>query len=114
MSKVKSPVLDVVPSAPTTTAVPNAAPAMPSVASAAPPAPKLADMDKMALDLAKSRRQTVLAEAKTALANNEAAEANFKYLVLQIYMKYGLNSADAISEDGTILIGGAVQENQGK
>jgi hypothetical protein len=66
------------------------------------PAPRLADIDKMALDLAKERRQTALAEAQTALA--------FKYVVLQLYMKYGLTDADAISEDGSIVKNGALPQ----
>jgi hypothetical protein len=77
-----------------------------------PPTPKLMDVDKMALDLAKERRQTALAEAKTALAKNENAELAFKYIVLQLYMKYGLTSNDAISENGDIVIGGAAQVAQ--
>jgi hypothetical protein len=79
---------------------------------APPPTPKLMDVDKMALDLAKERRQTALAEAKTALAKNENAELGFKYIVLQLYMKYGLTSNDAISENGDIVIGGAAQVAQ--
>jgi hypothetical protein len=85
------------PDTPTTVVVPPAAPS------------KLMDIDKMALDLAKERRQTALAEAKTALAKNENAELAFKYVVLQLYMKYGLTDADAISEAGDIVRGGALQ-----
>lgn len=77
----------------------------------APPTPneRLMDIDRMALELAKSQRQTALAEAKTALAQNEKAELSYKYVVLQLYMKYGLTDRDAISEAGEILRGGAVQ-----
>jgi len=81
---------------------------------AAPPAPvlsagpaRLADVDRLSLDLARTKRQTALAEAKTALANNENAELTYKYLVLQLYMKYGLTHEDAISESGDIILGGA-------
>lgn len=76
-----------------------------------PPAPteRLQEVDRMALELAKSKRQTALAEAKTALANNDNAELSYKYVVLQIYMKYGLTEADAITEAGEVLRGGAVQ-----
>jgi len=73
---------------------------------------KLAEVDRMALELAKSKRQTALAEAKTALANNENAELAYKYVVLQIYMKYGLNAQDALTEAGDIIRGGAVQEQK--
>jgi hypothetical protein len=76
---------------------------------AAPVTEKLSDTDRLSLDLAKAKRQTVLAEAKTALANNENAELQYRYLVLQLYMKYGLTAADAISEAGDIIRGGALQ-----
>lgn len=68
---------------------------------------KMADVDRMALELAKSRRETALAEAKTALAQNEKADLSYKYVVLQLYMKYGLTEADAITESGDIVRGGA-------
>jgi hypothetical protein len=73
------------------------------------PATRLSDVDKLALELAKSRRETALATAKTALAQNENAELSYKYVVLQLYMKYGLTDKDAISESGDILRGGAQQ-----
>jgi hypothetical protein len=70
---------------------------------------KLQDADRLTLELAKAKRQTALAEAKTALANNENAELSYKYVVLQLYMKYGLTSKDAISENGDVIRGGAAQ-----
>jgi len=78
------------------------------------PVPRLMDVDRMALELAKQRRQTALAEAKTALAQNENAELSYKYVVLQLYMKYGLSDADAISEGGEIIKNGALQQAQQK
>ena len=85
----------------------------------APPAPvapapvtKMMEEDRLALELAKSRRETVLAQAKEALAKNENADLAYKYVVLQLYMKYGLTSADAISENGDIVRGGAVQQSK--
>jgi len=84
-----------------------------NVVEVAPPAaenPRLHEVDRLALELAKSKRQTALAEAKTALANNENAELAYKYVVLQLYMKYGLSERDAISEAGEILKDGAVQQ----
>ena len=68
---------------------------------------RLSEVDRMALELAKSQRQVSLAEAKTALANNEKSELQYKYVVLQIYMKYGLTESDALNESGDILYGGA-------
>ena len=95
--------------------------ASPAPSRAMPPAftvassEKLSEVDKLTLDLAKTKRQTALAEAKTALANNENAELTFKYLVLQLYMKYSLTSDDAISETGDIVRGGAIgSQTQGQ
>ena len=74
---------------------------------------KLSELDKMALELSKAKRQIALAEAKTALAHNENAELAYKYVVLQIYMKYGLTEVDAISEAGDIIRNGAPQKEPG-
>ena len=72
------------------------------------PKEKLSDLDKMTLELAKSNKRTALANAEKAIAQNENAELAYKYIVLQLYMKYGLTEADAINEQGEILRGGAV------
>jgi hypothetical protein len=62
----------------------------------------------MALELAKANRKVALAQAEKALAQNETAELGYKYVVLQLYMKYGLTEADAISEAGVVVRGGAI------
>lgn len=81
-----------------------------------PPVPveKLSEVDKLNLDLARAKRLTSLADAKTALANSENAELQYKYLILQVYMKYSLTAADAISEAGDILRGAAQAPPQGQ
>jgi hypothetical protein len=58
--------------------------------------------DKHHLDMSKVKRQLVLAQAEKALAQNEAAEVSFKYLVLQLYCKYGLTETDGIDDNGNI------------
>jgi uncharacterized small protein (DUF1192 family) len=58
--------------------------------------------DKYLLDVAKLNRRISLLQAEKALAEHTAAEANFKYSILQLYMKYGLTEADAIDDDGQI------------
>jgi hypothetical protein len=102
--KIKKPqpevVLDGAPAPEANAPVPNSAPA---------PKMFLMEADKLSLDLAKEQRKTALAEAKTAIANNEKAELSFKYTVLQLYMKYGLTENDAISEQGEIIKNGAVR-----
>lgn len=71
------------------------------------PTERIVEVDRMALELAKSKREVALAEAKTALANNEKADLAYRYVVLQIYLKYGMNERDALSENGEIMRGGA-------
>lgn len=70
---------------------------------------KLNDLDKMSLEVAKANNKAARAQAEKAIAQSETADMTYKYIVLQIYMKYGLSGSDAISEDGSIIIGGAVQ-----
>jgi len=76
------------------------------------PQARLSDIDRMALELARQQRLTALADARAAIAQNEKAELSYKYVVLQLYMKYGLTDADAISEGGDIVKGGALPQNQ--
>jgi hypothetical protein len=70
---------------------------------------RLQETDRLALELSKANRKTALANAEKAIAQNETAELAYKYVVLQLYMKYGLTEQDAISEQGEILRGGAKQ-----
>ena len=75
---------------------------------------KLNEQDKNTLDVAKLQRQMASLEAEKALAKNESADASFKYLILQLYVKYGLNpQADAIDEQGNIMRG-ALLNRQGQ
>ena len=73
---------------------------------------RIEDLDKMSLELAKSRRQTALAQAEKALAQNETAEISYQYVVLQVYNKYSLNFNDIINEKYEIVRGGALQEKK--
>lgn len=70
----------------------------------------ITDTDRVAIEQAKVRKQLTLAEAKSALAQNDNADLSYKYLVLQLYMKYGLTEKDAIAEDGKILRGSVVPQ----
>lgn len=72
-----------------------------------PQVEKLSEVDRLALELSKANRRTALAQAEKAIAQNETSELAYKYVVLQLYMKYNLTEADAISEIGDILRGGA-------
>lgn len=74
----------------------------PAVAS---PQESLSDVDKVTLENGKLTRKLALSKAETALAENNAAEATYKYLILQLYMKYGMTQMDAIDDNGNILRG---------
>jgi hypothetical protein len=80
--------------------------------SAPAPVAKLAEVDRMALELAKERSKTALAEAKNAMSQSEMAQLNYKYVIMQLYLKYGLTDADALNEAGDILRGGALPQAQ--
>jgi regulator of replication initiation timing len=67
--------------------------------------PSLQEADKLALELAKMNKRLAAVNAEKALAQNETADLHYKYVVLQIYMKYGLTPNDSIDENGNILRG---------
>ncbi len=72
----------------------------------------LTEIDRLALELSKANRKIAVANAEKAISQNELAEVSYKYLVLQIYMKYNLTEKDVIDENGVILRGGAVKNEK--
>jgi len=73
---------------------------------------KLQEVDRMSLELALANRKTALAQAEKALAQNETAEMAYKYLVLQLFMKYGLTEQDGFNAAGDIIIGGGIPKDK--
>lgn len=73
---------------------------------------KLQEIDRLVLELSKANRKTAVANAEKALAQNETAELAYKYVVLQLYMKYKLTEMDAINEAGDIILNGALPKDQ--
>lgn len=63
---------------------------------------RLSEQDKAMLDLTKAKRETALANAKAALAQNEASELGYNNVILQFALRYGLVDGDQINDDGTI------------
>lgn len=71
----------------------------------------LTQNDFATLEIAKLNRKVALKEAEKALAQNESADMAFKYVILQLYMKYKLDVAgDAISDDGKIIRGALLNQ----
>ncbi len=73
------------------------------VESVAAPSSKLSDEDKHVLELSKMKRALALSNAEKALAQNESAEAQYRYIILQLSVKYNLKNDDIINDDGSIV-----------
>lgn len=72
----------------------------------------LSDADRSSFEVARMKQKLALSAAEKALSQNETAELNFKYFLLQLYVKYDLDTtADALTEDGKIVRGALL--NQG-
>jgi len=77
---------------------------------------QISEIDRMAMELAKATKKAAEAEAGKAIAQHDTAALNYRYIVLQIYMKYGLSSNDALGENGSIVYNGntATASNDGR
>jgi hypothetical protein len=77
---------------------------------------KLQEQDRMTLELAKMNKKMMTLAAEKAIAQNETADLQYKYVVLQLYVRYGLTANDGIDENGNIIRGGEPSEikNEGK
>ncbi len=82
---------------------------MPAIPLTVAPAPmrvemveRLTDADKAVLELAKSKRETALEKARTALAQSEVSELAYNNVILQLAIRYHLVDGDVINEDGSI------------
>lgn len=60
---------------------------------------KIDAKDLTALEQSKMNRKLALAEAQTALTKSENAELTYQNLILQIYLKYGLDPRDSLNVD---------------
>lgn len=63
---------------------------------------RLSDADMRALERAQHKREIAMAVAKNATTEAEAAELAYKYLVIQIFLNYGMSTDDSFSLDGVI------------
>ena len=69
----------------------------------------ITDSEKQMISDMLAKRQLLLAQAESALAKNQLAELEHKNLILQLFLKYGLNpSVDMIDENGNIVRNGKV------
>jgi hypothetical protein len=64
---------------------------------------QISSEDKLVLDSIKVKRELALERAKTALAQNEAAELAQNNIMLQLAMKYNLKQDDQVNEKGYII-----------
>jgi len=76
---------------------------------------KLQEQDRLTLELAKMNKKMATLAAEKAIAQNETAEMQYKYVVLQLYMRYGLTAQDGIDENGNIIRGSSKEvQNEGE
>jgi len=64
----------------------------------------ISEIDKSKLALSTMNRKLALANAQRVLAEQENAELAYKYLVVQLYMKYGLSADHVITDNGDIIL----------
>lgn len=64
----------------------------------------ISELDKSKLALSIMNRKLSLANAQRVLAEQENAELAYKYLVIQLYMKYGLTTEHVITDNGDIVL----------
>jgi hypothetical protein len=69
------------------------------------PEESIQEVDKIILELVSTQEKLAVAEAEKALAKSETASLRYKYVLLQIYMKYNMSSSDKLSENGLIIRG---------
>lgn len=59
--------------------------------------------DRAVFEMAKMQRQLAIARAEKVLAETQTTEAEFKVMLMRLYMKLGLNpEKDSIDEQGHI------------
>jgi hypothetical protein len=68
---------------------------------------RLTEEDRMKLELAKADKKIALANAEKAIAQNDLADMKYRNFILELYVRYGLSTSDAIDENGNILKNGA-------
>lgn len=61
--------------------------------------PSISLEDKQMLEALKMQRKLALSQAETALAKNEASEAQYQFQLLQLFVKYGLNPQKDILDE---------------
>jgi hypothetical protein len=63
----------------------------------------LSEVERLQLELADSKRKEMTANAEKALAQNELSDAQYKNVVLQLFLKYKLGTEDHITKEGEIM-----------
>jgi len=76
---------------------------MPDTTEKEKPVENLTEVERLSLEITKLHIKLAQANAEATLARTEFATLNHRYLVLQLYHKYGLTEADGINEQGQIL-----------
>lgn len=81
---------------------PSPSPSRPATPATPPPQERLHPDDVNVLERANVRRQLTHAQAEKASADNEVAELQYKNIIMQLFLKYGLTARDSITQEGVI------------
>lgn len=71
----------------------------------------ISDLDKATIEIARINQRLTKALMEKSYAEKEYSDLSYKFLVLQLYMKYNLTEKDSISEHGEITRSGDLKEN---
>lgn len=71
-------------------------------ASAGGASEKISEADMLVLERAANKHQLSVATAKAAVAESETTELQYKNVVMQLFMRYGLTEKDTIAQDGSV------------
>lgn len=66
------------------------------------PEEKLSSGDALMLERAGVKKQISLMNAQRASLENDVAELQYKNIVVQLFLRYGMTENDTIAQDGTI------------
>lgn len=83
-------------------AVSAPSPSRPVTPATPPPQERLHPDDVHVLERANTRRQLTHSQAEKAAADNEVAELQYKNVIMQLFLKYGLTARDSITQEGVI------------
>lgn len=67
----------------------------------------LSQEDMLSIERAQAKLELAALTARAASSESELAQMQYKNIIMQLFMKYGLSKSDTINRDGTITKNGS-------